>query len=225
MGMLPADLSAALRRALAHEARDRSLARPSVELAALVGAAGSPALLAQLDATRPYTTERDALLGALLRQHQERRDGAALGALLYALHESATRRGRRLTTAPYEVDEARAQVVHALVESLDAFDLERRSRHVQASLELDTLGRLRSALLASRRRQRAEAEVERVTTAATDGLDAGTYALADLLEAPDAAPCDRDDEDHGAAREAPPAHVAASFARTRRSFRGRARHR
>lgn len=200
MGLLLADLSAALRRTIAREDRALASAQPSTDPPALVGTADHPTLLARLDATRPYSAERDALLGALLRQHQERRDGAALGALLYALHEGASKRGRRLTTAPCETDEARAQILCALVESLVAFDLERRSRHVQANVELDTLKRLRLALVATRRRQRAENTTALVADAASDGLASETYTLADLLEPAEVEASGLDDDDRAAAR-------------------------
>lgn len=198
--MLSDKLSPALERAVLQGSFETLLARHGADLTALADVPTGHALLARLDAERPYSAARDALLADLLRLRQRTHDVAVLSALLYALHESATRRGRWFATRPRDRAEAHAQVVLALVESLDAFDVDHRSTHVQAGLEYDTFDRLREAREASQRCQDVEEEVASVAKAASDGLTSGTYALADLLGPREVEPRVIDEEDRVAAQ-------------------------
>lgn len=177
--MIDPDLARTLRRALDRGPLGDALADPhDGPLGPLRDVA---ALVAALEAARPYGDARDALLAALLRL---RRAGvvAARDAALYALHDHALRRFLGLTPARMEHGERVAEVLHALTASLDAFDPDRRSPHVQAGVEQDTRHRLWRARSLAQRSHRAERAAETRVAHAAHELAAGTYDLAVLLE-------------------------------------------
>jgi hypothetical protein len=175
------NLALTLRQALTRGPLDAALSatRDGLQLS---GIRDVPALLAALDNERPYGEARDALLAALLRLHRASGLVAARDAALYALQGSVLRRFLRLTPARLEPHERVAEVLHALTASLDAFDPERRSPHVQAGVEQDVRHRLWRTRRDARRSHQTERAAEARVAHAAFELCAGTYAIADLIE-------------------------------------------
>lgn len=127
---------------------------------ALAELSDASALLARLDAMEPFTAARDALLADLIRLHRRTRDGAALGALVYALHGLLARRGLRFTSARSDLREGLAEILYALVERIESFEVDARSSNAQAGIERDILRRLKCASRRERRRQDRQVELD-----------------------------------------------------------------
>lgn len=179
--MLLNDLASSLRSACDTGALDATLTRHRAEFAALRDVPDTPALLARLDAAVRYSPERDALLADLLRLHRRDRDGAALAVLLCALYAAAAVHHLRLTAAGGGMQERVIEVLDVLVECIDAYDPDRHSAKVQASIELNVHQKLSRARKAEGHNRAALKTLTQVVELASEELEAGTYALADLL--------------------------------------------
>lgn len=142
-------------------------------------------LLARLDAERSYSATRDALLADLLRLHRRCRDGATLSALLYALHLGVVRRWGRLARRGVDPQEGAAALLAALITSLDSFDPDARTPHVQAGVELSVRNHLRRTRREERRRREAHARIARIVESARADLDAGIHRFEALIERPE----------------------------------------
>ncbi len=174
-------VSAALRRALTRGAFGVALARHGHDLTALAAANDTTAVLARLDDAPPYTPTRDGLLADLLRLHRRCGDGAVIAALLYALRGSALRLSVRLDRAMRDPAEREAEVLHALTLAANDYDPERRSPHIQASIERDAWNQLWRVWQADCRRRANHARACEVVGHAATGLALGDYTLDDLL--------------------------------------------
>ncbi len=181
-------MAPALLRAAQQAPFDVLLARHGAGLTTLAEVADVPTLLVRLDAARPYSAERDALLADLLRLHRRSRDGAALSALLYALHAGVVGRCWRLATKGRELREGAAELFAALVTCLDAFDPDARTPHVQAGVGWAVENRLRRQRKAERRQRKALERVVRIAESAGADLDAGVHGLDLVIELRNARP-------------------------------------
>ncbi len=175
------ELAPALRRDLARGALDATLARHGHGLMSLATVRDTQALLALLDTARPYSSARDGLLADLLRLYGRGHDGGVLAVLLHALLGSMVRLRVRLARVTPDRRECDAAILHAVVVSVEGFDPDRRSPHVQASLERDAYHRLWLAWRADRRRRAAHVHACVVAAHATEGIAVGDYDLDDLL--------------------------------------------
>lgn len=171
----------ALRDELTRRVFGGELAARSAGLPALEGIVDTPSLLARLDAEAPRSEARDALLADLLRLHRRARDGAALNAVLYAVHAGVVRRCERLV-ASLEPREGAAQIACALLASLDRFDPDRRSRHVEHGVCEDTWHRLWLLRGGEQRERRVHARLAELVSHACADLEAGAWE--DLLGSP-----------------------------------------
>lgn len=123
--------------------------------------------------------------GDLLRLHRRCRDGATLSALLYALHLGVVRRWGRLARRSVDPQEGAAELLAALITSLDSFDPDARTPHVQAGVELNVRNHLRRTRREERRRREAHTRIARIAESARADLDAGVHRFEALIERPE----------------------------------------
>ena len=177
---MKSDMMAAALRGVLTRGAHRWDAAHCVGLPSLEGVADTAELLARLEIMEPRSEARDALLADLLRLHRRDRNGAALSAVLYAVHAGVVRRCARLVRA-LEPREGAARIACALLVSLDRFDPDRRSRHVEYSVCQDTWHCLWRLRCDEQRQRQLQPRLAALVGDACADLEGNAEVLGDLL--------------------------------------------
>jgi hypothetical protein len=145
-------LRASLLRALSHPTFPSQLAQAAARYPSLAAFPDGPALARTLDATAPFSLERDRVFGDLLRWRRDSEERAPMDAATYAALRVVRSTTRRLVRKVGEDrDEALSEVVSVLPAVFADFDPDRRSPHVTAGLRQDLWRALTRARVQARR--------------------------------------------------------------------------
>jgi DNA-directed RNA polymerase specialized sigma24 family protein len=158
----------ALESSAAQRAHDEYLKQIKEQHPALRRLAGVDELLALLRNPEADADTKDAVLIALLEEHQRGRGGGAFALLAVAMFPVLDRIYRARVLRTQEHDDLWGRVVEAFAEALERYPIARRRARVAANIEGETMAMMRRAAL---RDVRSSVAKERFTAATQPFVD------------------------------------------------------
>lgn len=137
------DARRALESSVARESQNRYLTRIQSRYSSLQGFERVDALLEFLRDPLRDAEQKDAILLALLVEHQASSDGGAFALLAIAMFPALDHIYRERLHRVLEADDLWGRVVSAFAEAIDRYPTQRRPTRVAANIEGDTMGHLR----------------------------------------------------------------------------------